>query len=76
LKEAADKAAEDTGFRIEIQEAGIRVTYMFDVKGIMYIHENITSWRALGVAMNNPILMAMNDLKHGVDKFVKALPDG
>ncbi len=72
LQIAAAKAAEDPGWKIEVLGAGFRVIYTFAIDGRFYTHENITTFRAVAHAPHNALTMAMDDLTHGVEKFMMA----
>ena len=71
VKQAANRAAADPGYKIEIVDLGFRITYFFKVGAKPYTQENYTTWRAVNFAIHNPLLMAMNDLKDSSEKFIR-----
>ena len=71
LIEAAGMAERDPGFKIEIVGQNFRITYTFMTGTRGYVHENLTSFRAVEHVVHNPLLMAMNDLKASSDRWKK-----
>ena len=69
---AANRAARNPGWKIEVVKESFRITYTFTLEGRFYTHENLTTFRAVAHSQQNALLMAMNDLMDSVEKFKMA----
>lgn len=63
LIEAAVYVKENPGFKIEVWEKGIRLSYIWEAEpGRLYSTESFTPWRAIENAGYNPLIVAFTDL--------------